>query len=421
MRYLFKNWYDENTNKISGTPSTELLYKQRFNHENTMHTGLSIQTMKDSHSFELYYVPTNNMLLKQEKICENDRLLCQLVDGLPKAAQRAFLIEQIARELKSTNDVEGVQSSRHEIADSTKKIINQENTEHLRMNSLIRTYLSLQTLDEAALPAEPADIRAYYDLITQSEIHKENLPDGDNFIKYGADVHNSRDRVVHRGQPTEKSITEHIENLLQFMKKEDIPYLVRIAVAHYYFGYIHPFYDGNGRTSRFISSLYLSKRFCVYTAYSLSNGCALNHAKYLKIFNQTNQFSNYGELNYFIDGFFDMIVTGQRTMIEEFSFKNRLLQLTKEKIAQDVWLKEQPLARELVYLFCQALLFGSDDLGFTRDELKDMMTKRSVLTKVPVSHLLNTLTRLEEKQYIQRIKNRPITYKLNMSYLDEQL
>lgn len=417
MRYLFKNWYDEHTNKIPGTASTDALYNKRFHDESTVRTGLSIHPMHQNRIYELYYVPTNDLLLKQEKIFNNDNRLCALIDALPDAAQRAFLIDQMAQELKSTNDVEGVKSSRHEIADSTKKIINHENTEHLRMNSLIRTYLSLQ-FDDPPLPSQPADIRTYYDLITEGEIHKKNLPDGDVFIKDGAEVHNNRGNVIHLGQSGEEKIIAHIDNLLHFMSRKDIPYLIRIAVAHYYFGYIHPFYDGNGRTSRFISSLYLSKRFCIYTAYSLSNGCALNHAKYLKIFNQTNHFSNYGELNCFISGFFDMIITGQRTIIEEFSNTSYLLQQAQEQINQDRWLQDQPLAEALVTVFCQAQLFGKGGIAFTRNELKDMVDSDTALTKVPVSTLKATLNQLEEKQYIRRIKSRPITYRLNNAFLE---
>ena len=46
---------------------------------------------------------------------------------------------------------------------------------------------------------------------------------------------------------------------------------VRAALAHYYFGVIHPFADGNGRTARFIEAAILSKAGFKYIPNMLSN------------------------------------------------------------------------------------------------------------------------------------------------------
>ncbi|WP_409373627.1 Fic family protein [Ureibacillus thermosphaericus] len=65
-----------------------------------------------------------------------------------------------------------------------------------------------------------------------------------------------------------------LEKLLVFMNQpNEVPEIIKVAIGHYFFGYIHPFYDGNGRTSRFISSLYLSKTLGNILALSLSRGC----------------------------------------------------------------------------------------------------------------------------------------------------
>jgi Fic family protein len=52
-----------------------------------------------------------------------------------------------------------------------------------------------------------------------------------------------------------------LRNLEEYLNTEVHPVdpLIRMAVAHYQFESIHPFYDGNGRTGRIINVLYLIK------------------------------------------------------------------------------------------------------------------------------------------------------------------
>lgn len=57
---------------------------------------------------------------------------------------------------------------------------------------------------------------------------------------------------------------------LNILNDKEIPFLIRVIIFHYFFGYLHPFYDGNGRTARFIFSYYLAKEFDEIIALRLS-------------------------------------------------------------------------------------------------------------------------------------------------------
>ncbi len=57
----------------------------------------------------------------------------------------------------------------------------------------------------------------------------------------------------------EDEIRELLSNLEKYINEDynDVDPLIKLAVIHYQFESIHPFYDGNGRTGRIINVLYL--------------------------------------------------------------------------------------------------------------------------------------------------------------------
>ena len=66
--------------------------------------------------------------------------------------------------------------------------------------------------------------------------------------------------VVYRPPQDEQTILELMGNLEQYINNDDlsdVDPLVKMAVIHFQFESIHPFYDGNGRTGRIINILYL--------------------------------------------------------------------------------------------------------------------------------------------------------------------
>lgn len=64
--------------------------------------------------------------------------------------------------------------------------------------------------------------------------------------------------IVYRPPGTEKELSNLLWNLEQFINiDDDIDPLIKLAIIHYQFESIHPFYDGNGRTGRIINELYL--------------------------------------------------------------------------------------------------------------------------------------------------------------------
>ncbi len=65
-------------------------------------------------------------------------------------------------------------------------------------------------------------------------------------------------KVVYTPPEGEEVIRQKLKNLEDFIHAEDeIDPLIKMAIIHYQFEAIHPFFDGNGRTGRIILLLYL--------------------------------------------------------------------------------------------------------------------------------------------------------------------
>ncbi|MBN8823419.1 MULTISPECIES: Fic family protein [unclassified Spirosoma] len=54
-----------------------------------------------------------------------------------------------------------------------------------------------------------------------------------------------------------QALMQNLELYLNINAEDDVAPLIKLAVQHYQFESIHPFYDGNGRTGRIINVLYL--------------------------------------------------------------------------------------------------------------------------------------------------------------------
>ena len=161
--------------------------------------------------------------------------------------------------------------TRREISDVLQSLQNEDRK--MRFRGLVNKYLMLNSGKWDAVVG-PKDIRDLYDQLVLDEVlaeKKDNAPDGELFRAGEVSVYDAADREVHRGLYPESAIYDALERSLRFLNSGNgVDDLMKIAAFHFLFGYIHPFYDGNGRTNRFISSQYLSNCCEPLVGYSLS-------------------------------------------------------------------------------------------------------------------------------------------------------
>lgn len=384
MRSLYKVFRESNHNNYYRT------YKSRISFESTVKLGLTIKPIDQPNTYELYYVPTNEMIEQVSVIYKTSNELNKTFNNLPDIAKEQFIFERIVDELYSTNELEGVKSTKAEIARSIKNIKLDENHKK-RFHSMIKSYQGLINGD-IDVPTEPKDIRVIYDEITEGEIDDDHLPDGDVFREGIMHVlkKSGSQKVIHRGIVPEQNIVDKLTQLLHVMNDTShIPPLIKVAIGHYYFGYIHPFYDGNGRTSRFISSLYLSDIVGQIGSLSLSQGCNTYTHKYLSSFEITNSLMNNGEMNDFIRTFMNIILDALQDMLAELKEKVELLRIAIEKIKNEPKLKDKPENLfNFMFVFSQSHFFAHSK-GMTVQELANISNLSPTTVRNITTELLN--------------------------------
>lgn len=119
----------------------------------------------------------------------------------------------------------------------------------------------------------------------------------------GTKIENTKTgKVIYTPPDGEQLLNSMLANLEIYINKNgDIDPLIKLAVIHYQFEAIHPFYDGNGRTGRIINILYLIlKNLLDIPVLYLSSYIIRNKKKYYDLLRSVTENNNWEEWILFI-------------------------------------------------------------------------------------------------------------------------
>lgn len=180
-------------------------------------------------------------------------------------------------------------------------------------------------------------------------------------------INDKTNEVVHTPPQNETEIRELLYNLELFINQnDDYDPLVQMAIIHFQFESIHPFYDGNGRTGRILSILYLVlKNKLSEPILYLSKYIMENKTEYYALLKKCNE-----DIDYIID-FVVYILKG----ISETSQKtvdlilniNKSIELTKEMMKKrlpDIY-RYEIVEHLFSYLYTKNEFFR-ENLGISR-------------------------------------------------------
>lgn len=383
-----------------------IAYEQRYNSFNTLHFDIPIIQYQRKHSFKAFLCYTNELIQLIQDIYSLKTDLVLLKTKLPDVVKDQYILSCIADEIKSTNDIEAVRSTKKEIRAWLEHLPETERVPHLQ--SIVEKYCLISTHADISF-CSCEDIRKFYDEFALPEVMSELVgyaPDGVLFRKGKVDIQSGVvGKVVHQGVFPEEAIIATMIKALSILHDEQLPILLRIAVFHYLFAYIHPFYDGNGRMDRFISSYFLAKEFDEMVALRLSVIIKKNKSNYYKSFAEADSEINKGDLTPFCLNFLTWVKFAFKDTLNTLEHKRKQLENCVHVLNSLNLTKKELILYN--YLLEAALFYG---MGLTMKQLQGL-TKWS---RVTVQKLLDSLP--DERIIIDK-KIKPYRYKLNLLFL----
>lgn len=176
--------------------------------------------------------------------------------------------------------------------------------------------------------------------------------------------------VLHTPPQSKDEIERYLANLERYINMpelEDTDPILKMAVIHFQFESIHPFYDGNGRTGRMLNILYLTlaKKIDLPILY-LSKYINQNRAQYYRLLNEVQgditKLKNY--LLFMIEGVGEMSEFTLRFIDSFMKTMNEAAVLVKERCPK---LYSQDLVEHLFFDFYTRNEFLCEKLGITRN------------------------------------------------------
>lgn len=407
-RSLKKIYYsDRNTYEIE--------YLQRLNGYGTTKTAMFPYLMKkntfSTSQYPLFVVPLLDIQFLSQKIIELSVEITKLANALPDVAHQQFYNEQLFNAIISTNEIEGIGTTRKDVAAAI-EALNKNKKGVLKHRSTVRMYLDILSEDYLHI-TELSHIREIYDGLTNGEIDTEDQLDGELFRKDSVSiVNNKTGKIEHIAPHSESKIKDMLLSWIDFINSPSIPFLIKASLAHYFFENIHPFYDGNGRTGRYILSKYLSRRLDKFSGLIISKKINEDKDKYYKAFSETGDSLNRADGTQFVHTILSFIIKGQSEIIETLSDKQDMLYYYHDKLKNSDFTEVE---RTILFLLVQSQLFVSDfEASITDNELLELLSH----TEYSQRSIKQTIKNLEEKAVLIKVAKRPLKHSIVEEFFD---
>ncbi len=243
------------------------------------------------------------------------------LDKLPPKREKVETLEilrQLSKSSKALGELKGIAKTIPNQAMLVNAVVLQEAKDSSEIENIITTqdelYKALATSGKSPAPVKEVinyrkAIFTGFDIIKKQgflrlkdieTIQKTIIENNAGIRKLpGTVLKNDKTGEIVYTPPQEKDeILELLSNFLDYfnVNQDDLHPLIKLAILHYQFESIHPFYDGNGRTGRILNILYLiiNELLDIPILY-LSSYINQNKSEYYRLLNSVNKTDKWDE------------------------------------------------------------------------------------------------------------------------------
>ncbi|WP_425386372.1 Fic family protein [Wolbachia endosymbiont (group A) of Barypeithes pellucidus] len=218
-------------------------------------------------------------------------------------------------------------------------------------------YAALTQVEQSArtIPITEKAIQTLHMASGKSKVKPTSYRDGQNVIR------DSRTRAIIYMPPEAKDVPKLMSSMIGWIRdSEQVPCPVIAGIAHYQFVTIHPYYDGNGRTARLLTTLILHLGgYDLKGLYSLEEYYAKNLGAYYEAITSHNYYMGRAEAD--ITKWVEYFVEGMAN-----SFENVLQRINEEEYhtdQTDLIRKLDPKQRKALELFQEFSAITASQVG----------------------------------------------------------
>lgn len=339
-------------------------------------------------------------LNNHEEHIKKAKELKKLIAKNPTKGFRNKFISLVQSEIWSTLFTEGEISSRRSIEQIAKQkhIVNETNMEKYIDSFFVAYRLILDKKDFSI-----SNFFNIYSILAKYGIDKEDeLKDGDMFRDDKVFISSGSVKNEYEGFPFEK-VKESLSNLCAFLNEEDeLDLYIKAIIGHLYFEMIHPYFDYNGRTGRFIP-LWLFHNHgrteeMMYFATAVGN----YRESYVSIFRSSiDPRTGNVRLDYFVDKILDLLILNQKQYLWYKQFEHDYIDHTSKGFNS---IQKRFIWALMIKVEKQANASSWNTLD---EEMKDYIE-----SEAKQSQLARDINILVDNDVILKSETKPVKYKL---------